>query len=99
MAANTATSAGLAARRDPEGCSRHAKNISCRCYCQNQSGDYHPSGDSADKGSDVTGGGLLYKRQPVSLFEGEVRTAKSGRLQASKRQHRTRWTELSIPLI
>jgi hypothetical protein len=33
------------------------------------------------------------------LFEGEVRTAKSGRLQASKRQHRTRWTELSIPLI
>jgi hypothetical protein len=53
---NTATSAGLAARRDPEGCSRHAKNISCRSYRQNQSGDYHPSGDGADKGSDVTGG-------------------------------------------
>jgi hypothetical protein len=25
--ANTATSAGLAASRDPEGCSRHAKKI------------------------------------------------------------------------
>jgi hypothetical protein len=62
---NTATSAGLAARRDPEGCSEHAKNISCRCYCQNQ--HCHPSGDGAGKGSDVMGAELLCKRQPVSF--------------------------------
>ena len=55
MTANTAASAGLAACRDPEGSSRQAKNISCRCYGQDQTGGHHPSGDGVDKSSDLTG--------------------------------------------